>query len=437
MSVPQGVPLAVPSEHSREPSARAAPACKSGRILFVEQFYFPDGWGGAELPLDLTVHLARSGFDVEVICGTDQYAPLEGDPPADPRSAGVRIRRIPALLRGSIHRAKLFRQLWFYLALVPLLLLRRPPDAFVTQTNPPLAVILVAVAARLWRRPLMVIAMDIYPEVLMAHGVMSRATLTGKVLARAFRWAYRHAQRIVALGPVMRERLQIKGVRADRIVEIPNWATGAPGLLSGADNRLRAEWDLEDKFVLLYSGNLGLAHEFNTFLQGVRQAMRPVPSLRVVFIGRGSRLAEVRRRVGELQIEPIVRFSDLLPAQRLPESFGIAHLAIVTLQNGFAGLVVPSKLQGYMARGMPVLYIGPDSDVERFITRSQGGVCFRCDDVEGVATALIDLAGNRDRLALLAVRARQFYEQEFARQHGLSRYETVIRSLLDETASAP
>ena len=122
----------------------------------------------------------------------------------------------------------------------------------------------------------------------------------------------------------------------------------------------------------------------------------------------------------------------------LLERFGPRRIIDTPIsENGFAGLVVPSKLQGYMARGMPVLYIGPDSDVERFITRSQGGVCFRCDDVEGVATALIDLAGNRDRLALLAVRARQFYEQEFARQHGLSRYETVIRSLLDETASAP
>src|ERR1700730_17251273 len=119
------------------------------RILFVEQFYYPDGWGGAELPLDLTIHLARSGLEVEVICGADQYAPVEGEPPPDPRLHGIRMRRIPALLRGNIHRGKLVRQLWFYLALLPLLLFRRPPDVFVAQTNPPLAVILVAAAARI------------------------------------------------------------------------------------------------------------------------------------------------------------------------------------------------------------------------------------------------------------------------------------------------
>ena len=56
-------------------------------------------------------------------------------------------------------------------------------------------------------RPLVIIAMDIYPEVLVAHGVVGPRTLQGRLLARAFSWAYRRARRIIALGPVMRERL--------------------------------------------------------------------------------------------------------------------------------------------------------------------------------------------------------------------------------------
>jgi glycosyltransferase involved in cell wall biosynthesis len=405
------------------------------QVLFVEQFYYPDGWGGAELPLDITVHLARSGFEVEVVCGGDQYAPLEADPPPDPRLQGVRLRRIPALLGGNIHRAKLLRQLWFYLALAPLLVLRRPPDAFVTQTNPPLAVIMVVAVARLWRRPAIVIAMDVYPEVLIAHGSVRAASLVGRVLRGAFGWAYRHAERVVALGPAMRERLQAKGVAADRIVEIPNWSTGAPGLIRGADNRLRAEWDLQGRFVVLYSGNLGLAHEFETLLQAVKVALRTLPTLRVIFIGRGSRLQEVRRRVDELQIADSVRFSDLLPAQRLPESFGIADLAVVTLQPAFAGLVVPSKLQGYMARGVPVLYVGPDSDIERFITRSGCGVCLRPGDVQGVADTLLSLATHPEQLRRLADSGRQFYAEQFAAVHGLDRYAAVIGTAVRTGAS--
>jgi glycosyltransferase involved in cell wall biosynthesis len=415
---------------SSKPKLKASTQSKR-RILFTEQFYYPDGWGGAELPVDLTIHLARAGFEVEVICGSDQYAPVDGELPPDPGLQGILIRRIPALLRGNIHRAKLARQLWFYSALLPLLLFRRPPDVFVAQTNPPLAIILVAAAARMWDRPLVIIAMDVYPEVLIAHGAMRKNTAVAAILARAFKWAYKSARRVVALGPMMSGRLVFKGVDADRIVEIPNWATGKPGLISGTGNALRSEWDLEDKFVLLYSGNLGLAHEFETLLRGVEQAHRSVPSLRLVFIGRGSRLAEVRRRVSELRIESIVRFSDLLPSERLPESFGIAHLAIVSLRPGFGGLVVPSKLQGYMARGIPILYIGPDSDIRRFINLSSGGISVSSNDAQGVASTLIELAADRHRLAALGLRGRQFYDAEFAKAHGLARYESTIRSVLN------
>ena len=125
-----------------------------------------------------------------------------------------------------------------------------------------------------------------------------------------------------------------------------------------------------------------------------------------------------------------------MPAERLPESFGIAHLAVVTLRPEFSGLVVPSKLQGYMARAVPVLYIGPDSDVSRFLVRSGGGVCCTCDDAQGVATSLIDLAGDRARLAMLAANARQWYQVEFAAHLGVSRYEAVVRSVLGETGSS-
>jgi len=423
-------------QDSSKPALKAVPQPKR-RILFVEQFYYPDGWGGAELPLDLTIHLACAGFEVEVICGSDQYAPVDGEPSPDPSLQGIRIRRIPALMRGNIHRAKLVRQLWFYAALLPLLLFRRPPDVVVAQTNPPLAVILAAAVARMWGRPMVIIAMDVYPEVLIAHGTVRRDSAVVAVLARAFKWAYRSARRVVSLGPVMTGRLAFKGVDADRIVEIPNWATGKPGLISGMGNTLYSEWQLDDKFVVLYSGNLGLAHEFETLLQGVESAHRSMPSLRLIFIGRGSRLAEVKRRVGELGIESIVRFSDPLASERLPESFGIAQLAVVTLQPGFEGLVVPSKLQGYMARGIPVLYIGPDSDIDRFIKRSSGGISVPCDDAQGVASTLIELAADHQRLAMLGLHGRQFYDAEFAKAHGLARYESTIRSVLNPNSAAP
>lgn len=208
------------------------------RALFIEQFFHPEGWGGAQLPRDITTYLARAGIAVDIVCGSDEYAPVEGNQGADPSESGVRIIRLSALFGGNLHHRKFLRQAWFYAGLLPKLLLRRPPDLFVTQTNPPLAVPLVAVASRLWRRPCMIIAMDVYSEVLAAHGVITRQSVAGRFLARLFSWAYRLAERVVTLGPVMSTRPRSKGVTHERLVEIPTWVTGTPGLLPRMDSRL-------------------------------------------------------------------------------------------------------------------------------------------------------------------------------------------------------
>lgn len=400
------------------------------RILFVEQFYYPEGWGGAELPRDLTIHLAQHGFDVDVICGSDQYSAIDGDPGPDPEELGVRIHRVKRLLNGRIHRRKLLRQLWFYCGLLPQLLFRPAPDIYVTQTNPPLVVVLVAAVAFLRRRPLIIIAMDIYPEVMNADGVIAASGVISRLLTAVFRWSYRRARHVVSLGPVMSERLEAKGVDAKTIVEIPTWATGSPGVVRGRDNALRVQWQLVDRNVLLYSGNLGIAHEFDVLLKAVSGASQRMPALRLVFIGQGRRLEEVQRQVNELQLAHIVQFHGFVPSSRLPESLGIADMAIVTLRRGFEGLVVPSKLQGYMARGIPVLYIGPRSDSSLHIQRSEGGCCMVDAEAREVADTIVELFADRAALQDMGRRARRYYTVEFSREEGLRRFEAMLQSVV-------
>ena len=395
-------------------------------MVFIEQFYYPEGWGGAELPRDITMYLARRGYSVDVICGSDLYAPLNGDPGPDPAAAGVRLRRTPKLLGGDIHRLKLLRQLWFYAGLLPRLLWGRAADIYVAQTNPPLTVPIVAFAAHLRRRPFIVIAMDIYPEVIVAHGALGADSPITRVLDTIFRWAYRSAERVVSLGPVMSQRLQAKGVAPGRIREISNWATGTGGVVRGTDNSLRREWGLGEAFVLLYSGNVGIGHEFATLLHGFALALRSAPGLRLVVIGKGSRLEETRRMVGDLGLGDSVRFEDLVPASRLPESLGIADLAVATLREGFEGLIVPSKVIGYLARGIPVLYIGPRSDIDHLIERFDCGEALRNGDVDGVCRAILAASLDRESLLRRGESGKLGYEATLGRELGLAKYEAII-----------
>ncbi len=399
-------------------------------IVFVEQYFYPDGWGGAQLPRDLASHLARRGYDVEVICGSDQYAPIDGAAGADPREAGVRIRRVPRLFGGSIHRLKLLRQLWFYAAVIPLLLLRRRPALLIQQTNPPLAVPIGAFAARLWRRPQVIIAMDLYPEVLFAAQALAPRSFLARILEGLFGWSYRSATRVVSLGPVMSERLVAKRIEPARIVVIPNWSTGSDGIVRGTENRLASEWALSGKFVVLYSGNLGIGHEFETFLEGFREASATIPDLFLVVVGKGSRLAECKATVTALGLESRVRFSDFVPAERMPESIGLADVALVTLRDGFEGVIVPSKLYGYLSRAVPVLYVGPRSDISLAVEQAGCGRVAASGAPRQVAQALNDMRADPARLQRMGEAGRSRYAAEWTAQHALARYESLVAEVL-------
>jgi colanic acid biosynthesis glycosyl transferase WcaI len=398
-------------------------------VVFSEQFFFPDGWGGAQLPRDVTIHLARAGFAVEVICGSDQYAPVDGDPGQDPSMFGVRIRRLPRLLRGDIHRLKLLRQLWFYVLAFPLLLIRRRPDAFVTQTNPPLLVPAVALVAFLRRSPFIIVAQDLYPEVMIAYGMLDPRGMAGRLLDRLFRWAYRRARCVVALGPTMRIRLVEKGVTPDRIVVISNWSTGGTSVVRGPENQLRRKWGLDGKFVILYSGNIGIAHDIETPILALKLALARAPGVRLVFVGKGSRLAEARSLAAVEGVCDQVLFKSLVSMELLPQSMGLADLALVSLRDGFEGLVVPSKLFGYMARGIPTAYVGPPGDIQHFIEESGGGECVRNGAVEALAESFVRLSSNAEAVREKGRAAEEYYRAHLDQSIALDRYLSLMRQV--------
>jgi colanic acid biosynthesis glycosyl transferase WcaI len=403
------------------------------RILFTEQFYYPEGWGGAQIPRDITTFLASNGFQVEVLCGSEQYAPCLDDSTIDPARFGIRIHRVPALFPGDIHRSKGLRTIWFCIAALPMIIFRRRVDVIMAQTNPPPLILLLALLSRLQRRRFIIIAQDIYPEVMIAYGLLNSSAFAARALSRAFAWAYRRADAVVALGPRMAERLVNKGVASKRIWHISNWASGDTQIVSRADNELVTRWGLGDKFTLLYSGNLGAAHDCETLIRAVAYARSDLANLQLVIIGGGSRIPEARRLVADLAIEDNVTFESFVPLHLLPKTLGLADLAVVTLLPGFDGLVVPSKLLGLMARGIATLYIGPaQSDVDTLLAQSHGGISVRNGDIAMAAKYIVNLASNPAQREAIGDAARNYYEQHLSSKSGLEQYRRLVSKVLED-----
>lgn len=158
----------------------------------------------------------------------------------------------------------------------------------------------------------------------------------------------------------MREKLLDIGIQNERISVIHNWVdASAIHPVPSEDNPLRKEWDLEGKFVVGYSGNLGRAHEFETILGAAvqRQSHKDIVFL---FIGGGAQTHKARL-ASEAHGLTNILFKPYQPREALSFSLGVSDIHLVVLQPSMEGLIVPSKYYGIVTAGKPVIFIGNEN----------------------------------------------------------------------------
>jgi hypothetical protein len=100
------------------------------------------------------------------------------------------------------------------------------------------------------------------------------------------------------------------------------------------------------------------------------------------------------------------------------------------MKRGFEGVVVPSKVLGYLARGAPVLYIGPGGDVSRLLADSGGGIWYENGDVSGVAGSMRLLGTSPDVLAQRGQDGADFYWRNLSRDAALRKYAALAADCL-------
>jgi glycosyltransferase involved in cell wall biosynthesis len=271
-------------------------------------------------------------------------------------------------------------------------------------TDPPLLSVVAAASSRRvvnW-------VQDLFPEVAERLGVLKH----GWLLKRLRDWSFRRARVNVALSESMARRLP-------RAVVRHNWADAALHPVSRESNPLRRQWQLDDAFVVAYSGNLGRAHDAATIAAAMTD-LASRPDLRFVVIGGGAHQKQLAKVPG-------VQFQPYQPREMLSESLSVADVHLVSLQPVLEGLIVPSKFYGVLAVERPVIYIGErDSDLGRLIVDHDLGAIVAPGDSDGLAKAITELAGNPLRSAAMGARGRALYELRFTPETALQAWERIL-----------
>ena len=358
--------------------------------VFTNRVYPPVGGATGELLKELAEGLVASGARVFVVTSAQDGACASSKGEI---INGVEVIRVGT---GTFTRASHGRRALSYLGLYPQLMWQvwklGKLDAVVSMTDPPLQVAAVTLASCRAKRRIHW-AQDVYPELAEELGVIGRGGLLARVLRAVSTWALRRQDEIVVVGRCMRERLVRRGIDAGKIEVIPNWSSVTP-VSEEQVQEMRETLGWNGKFVALYSGNIGLAHDFET-LAGAAKLLEGA-GVQMVFAGEGPRLEELKRAMQGLTH---VTFLPPQAKEDLSAFLAAADVHLVTVRAGLEGLVVPSKAYGILAAGRPVMYVGPaESEIAQLLSESGAGLAFANGEGWGLAEALKSAAETSDML---------------------------------------
>ena len=396
-------------------------------VCFVNRVYPPAPGATGALLAELAPALVDRGRRVTVLTG-----PAEDAPRSEVTGDGVHVERVGAL---PFTRESTWRRGLAYASLFPAFLasaLRLPaPDVIVTKTDPPMLKVLGPLLGRITGARTVHWAQDLYPEVAEGVGVIAENGLLARAMRRLSTAALRGHDHVVAVGRCMRDRLvQERGLAPERVTVHPNWPPASVHPVPHDENAFRAEYDLDDRFVVMYSGNMGLAHPFDAVLDAAARLQDERPEVVVLFVGEGPRKAALREQVERRGLSN-VRFLPFQPRERLAESLSAADLHLVTMQPELEGLVVPSKLYGALAAGRPALFLGPPgSEAARLVREHDCGTVLSTPNGEALADAIADWHGASDRWAAACDRAHAAVADGFA--EAVDRFEDLLRATAHE-----
>ncbi len=403
------------------------------RIILLNQAFHPDHVATAQHAYDLAKSLTEQGHDVAVVASRSIYGSTGAALPKRETVDGIEVHRVGQSLFGTASTlARIIDFALFYtLALNKVMTIQRP-DVIVPFTTPPFIALVGWLMKETKQCHYVYWVMDLYPDLPVKHGMLEPHGLTARLLEQINRFCMRHADRVVVLGRCAKDLVVGKGVPEEKISLIGPWADiDELEPLPRQDNPLRREWGLTDKFVVMYSGNLGLAHDIDTFGQAMI-GLESRDDIRFVFVGGGKRMSLMRELVDKHRLDNVI-FKPYQPRDKIRESLSLADLHLISLSEPLTGILVPSKLFGIMAAGRAAVFVGhPDSQISLVLAESGCGWTIRVGDIDGLVATIEELADDPAACARMGRLAREAMANNHDRRTMCQAWERILLEVVGQ-----
>jgi len=405
------------------------------RLLVITPHLQPDTAPTGVVVSAIVDHLGELGHDVHVVTSLPWYADhriadgWRGRPfRRGHHDAGtvVRLHPFPTDKANLVARALGFIG-FTGLATLAGLAARGPFDGVVA-VSPPLTLGLAGwLVARRHRCPLVCNVQDVFPDVAIQVGAITspRAIRFFRALER---FTYRRSDAVTVLSDDLAANVLAKlpgapaiepatqpatdpamaRTRGPEVRVIPNFVDIDSIRPRDSDTAYRAEYDLGDRIVVMYAGNLGHSQSLD-LLVGAARRHNHRHDLVYVFNGGGVRADELRDVAGDLPNLVVVGYQ---PAERVPEVLATADVHVVLLKAGLGASSVPSKTYSALAAGRPLIAsIDEGTEVARVLDDAGAGLAVPPDDLDAFVVAVERLADDPGLRTSMGAAGRRWAEE--------------------------
>jgi glycosyltransferase involved in cell wall biosynthesis len=245
-----------------------------------------------------------------------------------------------------------------------------------TGTNPVILLCVMPVFKRMFDLKWVLLVHDVFPDNLLAAGLVKKGNPFFKIAKYYFSWVYASPDKLFCIGRDMEALLSQKTNGRAKTVFISNWANGTdvyPVPRAELDFFKNNGW--ENHVVFQFFGNIGRVQGVDNLLKAI--SLVTSENAAFIFIGGGAMVPSVEKFI-EVNPNKAIKFSGPIPLIQKNKGLAMCDVAFVSLEAGMLGLGVPSKSYFSLAAGKPILAT-VDANSEIGLMLSEFPVGWRCD----------------------------------------------------------
>lgn len=407
-------------------------------LLIYAHYYYPDVASTGQILTELAEGL-NDTFHTTVICTVPSYTGKISQYYRKHKYYYENINGVDVLrirvpeFRKSFALSRIFNILSYFFSAVFATFRVEHQDYIFTISQPPiLGGMLGVIGKHIKKAKLIYNIQDFNPEQVMAVD-FTHNKLVLSIMMLLDKYSCQQANKVIIVGRDMIETLQKRFQKMVPYAYINNWINEKEIYPLPEDNarvlKFKRKYGLENKFVIMYSGNIGLYYDLLNILKTIEK-FKETEDVIFAFIGEGSVLEELRTYKEAHHLSNVV-FIPYQSKSELIYSLNAGDVHFVVNAKGIKGVSVPSKLYGVMAVGKPVLGIMEEGAEARLIVEeAKCGMSVKPGDYSAIEDLIRKYIGLRDSRELknMGEMGRKFLTEHLTKEVSIDKYRDEILS---------